>query len=86
MPSPLKHGVGHALAGAVGLGDRGQDDLDGSDTVERVATLRVLAVLGLVGVEELDAGAAGLDELVLGRARRRSGTCPSDSGSFSMSG
>src|SRR6185312_3496818 len=39
-----EHGLGHALAGAVGLGDRGQDDLDGSDTVERVATLRILAV------------------------------------------
>ena len=41
-----------ALAGAVGLRDRRQDDLQRRDAVERVARVRRLAVLRLVGVEQ----------------------------------
>ena len=80
MPLPPKTWSQDALAGAVGPGDRLQDDLHRRHAVQRVVGRRVLAVLGLVGVQELRAGAAGLRSWVVDRpAKDRYMPCPSAS-------
>src|SRR5215467_15585492 len=65
----VEHLVGDALAGAVGLGDRSQNDLHRGHAVQRVVGSRELAVLGLVSVDQGLGGAATLDQLVGRQAR-----------------
>src|SRR2546430_851844 len=61
----LEHGVADALAGTVGLRDRGQDHLQRLDAVRDVAGRRRGVVLRLVRVQQLLTGTTGLLDLAL---------------------